>query len=82
MQIGRGDDKVTHNFHSILHVGKVIVPKDFYVMNGKSSRGIVLGYGFLATQDIVIAFGSRQVTLRGKQVPCMENRCWMNQVIL
>lgn len=65
---------MTHNFHSVVYVGEDTFPMEFYVMSVKSSQGIVLGYEFLATQGAVIDFGSKQVTLKGKQVSCMKKQ--------
>lgn len=73
-RLGEGTTTLTQTFHSVVHVGEDNVPMDFYVMNGMFTQGIVRGYGLLACQGVLIDFGSKQVSLKGKQMSCMKKQ--------
>lgn len=53
-KLGEGTTQVTHGFKYSLEVGNKCIEVDFYVMNGKSSQGLVLGYSFLSKNDAAI----------------------------
>lgn len=71
-KLGEGSTEVTHGFRGRVRVGQKESDLNFYVMNGRSSQAVVLGYGFLASQGAVIDFGKRTVKLDGEPVTCLQ----------
>lgn len=65
-KIEEGTTAVAYCFHPIVHLGEETIPLDFYMMNGKSNQGVVLSCGFLAKQEVLIDFGTKQATIKGK----------------
>lgn len=72
-RLGEGVTTVTHGYKSKVEVGGKEIEMDFFVMNGKSSQGIVLGYSFLEDNQAQIDFGRKTMQLRGEDVACLHS---------
>lgn len=81
-KLGEGTTKVTHGYASTLEVGDKRIPVDSYVMNGRSSQGLVLGYTFLAENDATINFRSRELRLGGMNVHYLSSHLEKPNVML
>lgn len=73
-KLGEKTTEVTHGLNSTFEVGYWILPVEFYVMNGKSNQGLVLGYTFLYENDATIRFKSREWRLGGMNIHCLSNQ--------
>lgn len=62
-----------HSCNDMLDLGDRKIPVTFYVINGKSNQGLVLGYTCLATNDATINFKYRELMLGGMSVHCMSS---------
>lgn len=73
-RLGKGTTEVTHSYKSSFEVGETKLPVEFYVMNGKSSQGIMLRCTFLAENDATINFKTRKLRLGGMKVHCLSSQ--------
>lgn len=71
-KLGEGSTQVTHKLVANTEIEGRTYSLDYFVMNGKSSQSIVLGYGFLTTNSAVVDFGARTVTVKGQTIACVE----------
>lgn len=71
-KLGEVMSQVTHEYKGSMETAGRMVPLPFYVMNGRSSQGIVLGYIFLFKQKACTNFGSREIKLGNTEVSCLK----------
>lgn len=71
-RLGEGTTEVTHGFQIEMEVGNKGVLIEFFIMNGKSSQGLVLGYSFLSENDATIKFRNKELQLGGDECALLE----------
>lgn len=71
-KLGEGTTEVTHGFKTSMETGNKKVPMEFFVMNGKSSQGLVLGYTFPIENNATINSKTRELRLGEMSVHCLS----------
>lgn len=71
-KLGEGMTKVTHEYQGKVEISQRRIPLSFYVMNGRSSQGIILGYSFLSKQKVCVDFASHEMKLGDTEVSCLK----------
>lgn len=71
-KLGEGSTQVTHKLVANTDIEGETYSLEYFVMNGKSSQSIVLGYSFLTSNAAVVDFGARTVTVKGQTIACVQ----------
>lgn len=72
-KLGEGITQVTHEFKGDMEIVGKKVLMSFYVIHGKLSQGIVLGYSFLSEHKACIDFSSKEKKLGDTDISCLKH---------